>query len=119
VLYDSGNSDGLVLGAVNPATGKFTALATVLLGENITENTWYRLTMDVAVSGGNVTVTAKVFRHTVPTDPNSPTGTQVNGTLNFSGALPAGVDATGEVGIVASGASTSVNSSVTNFTINP
>lgn len=119
VLYDSGNSDSLVLGTVNPATGKFTALATVSLGGNITENTWYRLTMDVAVSGGNVTVTAKVFRHTVPTDPNSPTGTQVNGTLSFSGPLPAGVDATGEVGIVASGASTAVNSSVTNFTINP
>jgi hypothetical protein len=29
------------------------------------------------------------------------------------------MDATGEVGIVASAASTSVNSSVTNFTINP
>jgi hypothetical protein len=119
VLYDSGNSDSLVLGTVNPATGLFTALTTVSLGGNIIENAWYRLTMDVVLSGGNVAVMAKVFRHTVATDPNSPTGAQVNGTLSFSGARPAGVDATGEVGIVASAASTSVNSSVTNFTINP
>jgi len=119
VIYDSGNSDSLVLGTVDPATGLFTALTTVSLGGNIVENVWYRLTMDVVVSGGNVVVTAKVFRHTVATDPNSATGAQVSITLSFSGALPAGVDATGEVGIVASAASTTVNSSVTNFTINP
>ena len=119
VLYDSGNSDSLVLGVVNPATGQFQALATVSFGGNITEDEWYRLTMDVAVSGGGVTVTGRVFRHTIPADPNSPADAQVGGTLSFSGALPEGVEATGEVGIVASAASTSVNSSVTNFTINP
>jgi hypothetical protein len=75
--------------------------------------------MDVVVSGSNVTVTARVFRHMTPADPNSLTGAQVSGTLSFSGARPAGVDATGEVGIVASAVGASVNSSVTNFTINP
>ncbi len=119
VLYDSGNSDSVVLGVVNPATGQFQALATVSVGANITENEWYRLTMDVAVSGGGVTVTGRVFRHTIPADPNSPADAQVGGTLSFSGALPAGVEATGEVGIVASATSTSVNSSVTNLTISP
>jgi hypothetical protein len=119
VVYDSGNSDSLVLGVVNPATGQFTALTTISLGGNILEKAWYRLTMSVVVSGANVAVTGRVFRHTVATDPNSPTGSQVGVTLNFSGARPAGVDATGEVGIVAGAASTSVNSSVTNFTIGP
>jgi hypothetical protein len=119
VIYDSGNSDSLVLGTVDPATGLFTALTTVSLGGNILENAWYRLTMDVVVSGGNVSVTASVFQHTTPTDPNSPVGAQINGTLSFSGTRPVGVDATGEVGIVAAAASTTVNSSLTNFTINP
>ena len=118
LIIDSGNTDSLALGAVNPATGLFTTLATVSLGGNILENTWYRLTMDVAVSGANVTVTAKVFRHSIATDPNSPVGAQVNGTLAFSGARPSGVDAIGEVGIVAYAVGV-VNSSVTNFTIYP
>jgi hypothetical protein len=119
VLYDSGNSDSLVLGTVDPATGQFTALATVPLGGNVTENIWYHLTMDVVVSGANVTVTARVFRHVTPTDPGSPVGAQVATTLSFSGPRPAGVEATGEVGIVGAAASTSVNSSVTNLTIGP
>jgi hypothetical protein len=118
LVIDAGNSDALTLGTVNPATGVFTTLATLSLGGNILENVWYRLTMDVAVSGGNVTVTARVFRHTAPANPNSPIGAQINSTLTFSGARPAGVDAAGEVGIVGY-AQGYVNSSVTNFTIKP
>jgi hypothetical protein len=119
VLHDSGGSDAFFLAAVDPATGLFTTLSTVSLGPNILENVWYRLTMDVAVAGSNVTVTARVFRHATATDPDSPTGAQVGGTLVFAGPRPAGVDATGEVGIVASAVSTLVNSSATNFTIYP
>jgi hypothetical protein len=119
VLYDNGNADSLTLAVADPATGAFTVLTSVALGENITENAWYRVMMDVAVNGGTMTVTGKALRHTVATDPNSPTGAQVGGTLTFSGTLPAGVNATGEVGMVASATSTSVNSSVTNFTISP
>jgi hypothetical protein len=119
IVYDSGNSDSLALAVVNPATGQFTALTSVSLGGNILEKIWYRVTMSVVVSGANVAVTGKVFRHTVATDPNSPIGAQVGVTLNFSGARPSGVDAAGEVGIVAGAASTAVNSSVTNFTISP
>jgi hypothetical protein len=118
-LYDSGGSDALVLGAVDPSTGLFTTLATVSLGSNVLENVWYRLTVDVVVSGPNVTVTAKVFRHATPTDPNSPTGAQMGATLVFSGARPAGVDAIGEVGFAATATSAAVNSSATNLTIYP
>jgi hypothetical protein len=119
VIYDSGNTDTLALGTVNKATGTFTALTTVSLGAGIAENAWYRLTMDVVVSGPNVVVTGKVFRHTTATDPNSAVDGQVGGTLSFSGARPAGVDATGEVGIVAQATSAVVDSSVTNFVIDP
>src|SRR5262249_18949490 len=119
ILYDRGGSDFLTLAAVDPATGKITTISSVSLGGGVAENAWFRVTMSVAVSGGNVTVTGQVFRHATPSDPGSALGTQVGVTLNFSGARPAGVDSTGEVGIVAAATSTSVNSSVTNFTIGP
>jgi hypothetical protein len=116
LILDSGTSDTLALGAVNPSTGLVTTLATVSLGPNILENEWYRLTMDVAVSGGNVAVTGRVFRHASPADPKSPIGAQITGTLNFSGTRPAGVDSPGEVGVAAFALGV-VNSSVANFTI--
>ena len=47
------------------------------LGSGIVENAWYRLTMDVAVTGGNVTVSGKVFRHSDPADPGSALAAQV------------------------------------------
>jgi hypothetical protein len=119
MIFDNGNTDTLVLGTVNKATGVFTALATVSLGNGITENVWYRLTMDVAVTGGNVTVVGKVFRHTTPADPNSLLGAQVGGTLTFSGPLPAGVEMTGEVGMVTQATSAAIDSSETNFVIDP
>jgi hypothetical protein len=119
IIYDNGNTDGLTLGTVSKSSGQVTALTNVFLDSGIAECAWYRLTMDVVVSGGNVTVTGKVFQHTVASDPNSSLGAQVGGTLSFSGALPAGVSATGEVGIPASAISAVVDSSVTNFTIDP
>jgi len=118
MLYDSGNSDSLALGTVDQASAAFTSLATASLGGNVVENTWYRVTMDVSVSGGTVTVAGTVYRHATPTDPSSPLGTQV-GVLNFNGALPAGVAAAGEVGMTASAYATAVDSSVANFTIAP
>jgi len=119
IIYDSGNTDGLTLGTVSKSSGQVGLLTNVYLDSGIAECDWYRLTMDVVVSGGTVTVTGKVFRHTLPSDPNSPLGAQVGGTLVFSGALPAGISTTGEVGIVASAISAVVDSSVTNFTIDP
>lgn len=119
VVYDSGGSDSLVLGTVSKASGAFTALTTVSLGSGIVENTWYRLTMDVSVSGGNVTISGKVFRHSDPTDPGSALAAQVGTTLNTTRALPAGVDPAGEVGVVASAFSATVDSSITNVTITP
>jgi hypothetical protein len=117
LIYDAGNTDTLVLGTVSKANGTFTVLTKVALANRIQECAWYRLTMDVAVDGG-VTVTGNVFKHVTPTSPNSAVDGLV-GTLTFTGTLPTGVDTTGEVGIVGSAFSAVLDSSVTNFTINP
>ena len=71
--------------------------------------------MDVSVAGANVAVTGHVFTHASPTNPDSALGGQVGATLSFTGALPAGVDATGKVGVVAAAKNATVDSSVTNF----
>ena len=117
VIYDAGNTDTLVLGTVSKASGAFTVLQTVALASKIKECAWHRLTMEVDVDGG-VTVAGNVFSHVTPTNPNSAVDGLV-GTLAFTGSLPAGVDTTGEVGIVGSAISAVIDSSVTNFTIAP
>jgi len=121
-LHDAGGTDTLVLSTVDQ-TGKLVTLKTVRLGAAITENAWYRVTMDVTVDGGLVSVAGTVFKHAVPIDPNSPLTAQVGLPLSFSATLGAGalagVDATGEVGILAAGVSATINSSVTNILIEP
>ena len=121
-LYSAGNTDTLVLATVDQA-GKLVTLKTVSLGAAITENVWFRVSMDVTVEAGLVSVVGTVFRHGTPTDPNSALGTQVGVPLTFSGTLGdgalVGVDPTGEVGILAAAVSTANSSSVTNITIEP
>ena len=109
-----------MLATVNPA-GKLVTLKTVSLGAAIAENVWYRVSMDVAVTGSVVSVSGTVFRHQTPKDPDSALTTQVGPSLTFSAALSVdaltGVDATGEVGILAGAVNAAVSSSVTNITI--
>jgi len=117
IVYDGGNTDTLVLATVDQA-GKLSApLKQISLARGITLDHWYRLSMDMHVTGPTVTVTGVVFRHAAGADPNSPLGSQVGPTLTFSGPRPAGVDDTGEVGIIASAFSATVDSSVANFKV--
>jgi len=129
-LSEAGNTDRLVLATVtgtptpaNPpfvASAPTTLLAKALSPGQILINKWYRVTMDVVVSGTNFSVTGKVFNHSNPVDANSAVTTQVGGSLVFSGPLAAaGLASSGEVGIAATAANAVVNSSVTNFVINP
>jgi hypothetical protein len=81
--------------------------------------------MDVAVGGGLVSVLGAVFRHEDPFDPNSPVVTpRIGSSINLVaaplgvGAL-AGVDATGEVGILSAAVSAANGSSVRNVSILP
>jgi hypothetical protein len=117
ILYDQGNSDALQLATVDPATGRLTKLKSVSLGAGIAENAWYRLNLILSLSAPDLlTVSGSAFRHATPTDPNSPTGTQVGPELRFFGRLGAlGLETSGEVGIAASAFSTNVNSIVTNW----
>jgi Protein of unknown function (DUF1566) len=121
-ISDAGNADTLVLSTVDgdlAQNGKLTTLTSVSLQGGITEKAWYRVVMSVNPTG-TPKVTGKVFRHTTATNPNSALGAQVGVTLTYSpGSLPAGVSSPGENGIMASGISAIVNSSVTNFTNDP
>jgi len=122
IVYNSGNTDSLVLATLNHQNGTLAVLKTVSLGSAINQDQWYRLSMDVAVTGLAVTVTGTVHRHMLPGNADSPLDTQVGGPLTFSGTLGtgslAGVGDTGEVGIVASATGAVVDSSVANFSIN-
>ena len=93
------------------------------MGAAIAENVWYRVSMDVAITGSVVSVTGTVFRHQTSTDPDSALTTQVGPSLTFSAVLGAdalaGVDATGEVGILAAAVNPANSSSVTNILIEP
>jgi hypothetical protein len=114
IPINNGNTDRLQLVTVDQA-GKRTVLTSVSLGSAIQQCVWYRVTMNVVVSGADVTVTGQVFQHASPTDPDTAVTGQVGPTLSFTGPRPAGVDATGEVGIIAAATSAVVDSSVTNF----
>src|SRR5262245_2532018 len=86
ILYDQGNSDALQLATIDPATGQLGKLKSVSLDAGIAENTWYRLQIRVIVTGDQVSVQGRVFRHVTPTNPNSPV-MLFFGELNFLGSL--------------------------------
>ena len=121
VLYSAGNTDSLVLATVDQA-GKLVTLKAVALGSATVENAWYRVDMDVEISGGLVSVLGRASGHQTPTDPDSALASQVGPTLDFpatalgAGVL-AGVDATGEVGVLSSAIAAANASSVTNVVI--
>jgi len=117
IVHDAGNTDTLELVTVDSQTGKRVLLQSVALKAGIQECVWYHLTMDVLVSGANVSVTGSVYEHLTPSDPGSSLGPQVGSTLSFAGPRPAGVEATGEVGVVGAATSAFVNASVTNVEI--
>ena len=90
IIYNSGNTDSLVLATLTHETGELVVLKTVSFGSAIGENQWYRLKMNVVVSGPAVTVNGSVDRHSTPSNPDSGLDPQVGGLLTFSGTLGAG-----------------------------
>lgn len=120
-LYSAGNTDSLVLSTVNQA-GQLVTLRSVSLGSAISEDAWYRIEMDVEVANGLVSVLGAVFNHAVATDPDSATTTQIGPTLDFSVAalgvgVLAGVDSSGQAGVLASAVLAANSSSVTNVVV--
>jgi hypothetical protein len=116
VVLNQGNSDRLALMTVDKA-GNRKVETSVPLSGGIQENVWYRLNFDIQVTGIAIQVEGSVIRHETPTDPDSPLAAPVGARLTFSGPLPAGVNAIGEVGLVAVAINAVVNSSVTNFSV--
>ena len=60
--------------------------AAVATGPNSGDH-WYRVTMNIQVSGDVVTVHGEFWNHTDPTDPNSALGTQVGLDVDWVGSL--------------------------------
>jgi hypothetical protein len=116
IILNAGNTDTLQLSTVDQA-GKLTLMTWVPLNAGIVYNVGYRMTMQVVDPVANVSVTGKLFQHVVATNPNSPLGPQVGGTLTYTAPLPSGVDTQGEVGLVARAVNAVVDTSVTNFTV--
>jgi hypothetical protein len=118
IVTNAGNTDQLLLGVANAATGSFTPLAggTYSLGAAIAQDAWYRLRVEASTYTGNgVTIALQVFRHSTASDPNSALGTQVGTTFVWNGGLPDGVLTSGAVGLVAYAKLAVVDSSATNF----
>ena len=113
ILY--GSRDNLGLATLDEA-GTRVHVDSVLLGSAIKLDIWYRVTMKVAVSGDDLTVKGKVFKHASDSDPDSALGAQVGDTLSFTGSLSAlGLAGSGQIGVVGFAKRAKVSSSVTNF----
>ena len=116
-LWNAGNSDLNTVQLVQQTgeTRPSAALSSVALGSGIAENVWYRLSLNLALTATNFTVTGTVFTHTTGTDPNSALGVQVGSTLTYSDLISASLFSPYEIGLVARGDSAVVDTSVTNF----
>lgn len=116
-LSDAGGSDGYSIKLVEQTGIASANLSSVTLSNGIAENKWYRLMLDLAFTGADFTITGKVFGHTTATDPGSALGAQVGSTLTYTDTAPwtSGLSDPYEIGLVARGVSTTVDTSVTNF----
>lgn len=120
-LQSAGNTDGYSI-RLEQQTGvgdgfNVANLANSGLGSGILEDTWYRLTLDLAFTGADFTVTGKVYGHATASNPNSALGSQIGSTLIYTDTSPwtTGLSDPYEIGLVARGVSAVVDTSVTNF----
>jgi hypothetical protein len=120
-LQSAGNTDGYSI-RLEQQTGvgdgfNVANLANSGLGSSILEDTWYRLTLDLAFTGADFTVTGIVFGHATASNPNSALASQIGSTLIYTDIAPwtTGLSDPYEIGLVARGVSAVVDTSVTNF----
>jgi hypothetical protein len=114
IMNDAGNTDTLQLATIDPFTGKLITLANLSLKNTVKENAWYRVVMNVQLlAPDQFRAGGAVFSHTDPGNPGS-LPDQLLGLLFFDGTFSGtGLQPDGQVGIVATATSASVNSSVT------
>ncbi len=120
MLSDAGNTDNNVLSIADMNGPAMTTLKSDSLSGGVTEVVWYRLTMDMTVSGGTFVINGKVFSHTTGTDPGSALGAQIGSTLVYTNTFAAlGIQNSGEIGLamreIQQGAPNTNMVSITNF----
>ena len=118
-LFSAGNTDAKDFRLTSQAGEANSALATeALTGANqIFENIWYRLELDLTFSGSSYTVAGRVYNHTTGTDPNSAKGSQIGTQLDYTGALSGTIATPYEIGLLTRSAGGDFRTSVTNFDV--
>ncbi|HXI83058.1 MAG TPA: PEP-CTERM sorting domain-containing protein [Verrucomicrobiae bacterium] len=100
MLSDAGNTDNNILSIADMNGPAMTTLQSTSLSGGLGEVAWYRLTMDMTVSGGTFIINGKVFSHTTGTDPGSALGSQIGPTLAYTNTFAAlGIQSSGEIGL--------------------
>jgi len=100
MLSDAGNTDNNILSIADMNGPAMTTLQSTSLSGGLGEVAWYRLTMDMTVSGGTFIINGKVFSHTTGTDPGSALGSQIGSTLAYTNTFAAlGIQSSGEIGL--------------------
>jgi hypothetical protein len=134
LLVNNGNTDKLTINTIDPGTGKIAALGSVSLGSSIHQNVWYRVVAFATLSAcdgagaslceiasgeiasGDLLITATVYAHETPTNPDSELVTPALGMVEITRSLSElGINAEGFVGMAGWAKSSPVNSSITNF----
>lgn len=100
MLSDAGNTDNNILSIADMNGPAMTTLKSTSLSGGLGEVAWYRLTMDMTVSGGTFVISGTVFSHTTGTDPGSGLLAQIGPTLAYTNTFAAlGIQTSGEIGL--------------------
>jgi hypothetical protein len=104
-----------------PQNGDITGASSLATSVNLSlsDNTWYRLVMDITVYDGDAYVTVNLYSHSTSTDPNSSVNTTPVATLIYASAISSltGLQTTGEVAVTWDTTSDSARGSATNLSI--
>lgn len=112
-----GSGDNYAMRLVQQNGVQSTNLSNVPVAGLIARNEWYRLTLDLDLTGSNFAITGTVFSHTLGTDPNSALLAQIGSTLTHSGSLGSGLSDPYEIGLVARAINAENGTSITNFSV--
>jgi hypothetical protein len=87
LVWQSPGSGTVLLGSVNLPANTFQVAASAN-GNKTGTDFWYRVMMDLFVSGDTFDITGTFFNHSDPNDPTSPLGTQISAaTLHLTGSV--------------------------------
>jgi hypothetical protein len=120
-LREDGNKDMLALRRM-PQNGDISG-ATVIAAtgwyNNISQNSWYRLRVDITVIGSDITIDANVFSHSTANNPNSAINPAPIMSFSYTATKSsfAGLQNTGEAAVFFDTTDSASRGSITNITI--